>query len=287
MNDQELTYALQKSVEGARMSVPEEQIASRARAIRAGRRRRVAAGVTAAVSAGAAAVVATAFPPGPAAPAARDTAFVISHVTKALNAVPSDSVFHLRSRIGNSLVTDMWAEGTKSLIQKTTPSGRVVDESWYAATGTTITTVNVNARDKTWWRSAKPLAPRSAAGARAAAGPACDSSAGFPIPSNARKMAASLRTWVSCGLLTAGSTATVNGAANAELTTVLNGVTYTWYVDPATYLPTRMTTARPGILLAQNDFQWLPPTTANMAELNSPAAPQGYRQVTAPVTVTP
>ena len=100
-------------------------------------------------------------------------------------------------------------------------------------------------------------------------------------------MAASLQAWVSCGMLTAGGTATVNGVTELELTTVLNGVTYTWYVDPATYLPTRMTTARPGILLAQNDFQWLPPTTANLAEVSLPVAPQGFTQVTAPVTVTP
>ena len=121
MNDQDLTTALRKSVEGACMSVPEEQITSRSRAIRAARRRRVAAGATAAVSAGVAAVAATALLPAPAAPAAQDTAYVVSHVARALDAVPSGSVFHLRSAIGNSAVTDMWAMGTSSRIQRTTP----------------------------------------------------------------------------------------------------------------------------------------------------------------------
>lgn len=288
MNDHELTTLLQKSVAAARMSVPEEQITGRGRAIRTGHRRRVAAGVTAAVSAGAAAIAAVAFLPGSAAPAprhAQDTAYVISHVTHALDAVPASTIFFMRMTIGpHSAVTDTWARGARMRTERMTPAGHLVFESGFAATSTTVTTVNVNYLGKTWSRSARGVSPLSsaAAKARAAASSACNSPNGFAITDNASNMAASLRSWVSCGSLKADGTASIGGVTAIKLTTLMNGVTYTWYVSPATYLPTRMTTTRPGILLAQEDFQWLPPTTANLAQLNLPAAPRGFTQVSMP-----
>jgi hypothetical protein len=287
MNDQELTTAVRQSVAGARMSVPEEQISSRSRAIRAGRRRRVTAGVTAAVSAGAAAIAAAVFLPGSAAPTAQhaqDTAYVISHVTQALDAVPADTIFFLQATIGpHSVVADTWARGGQMRIERMTPSGQLASESGYAGTSTTVTTVLVNYQDRTWSRSARVLDPQAAAAnARAAVSSACDSPDGFAIPANASKMAASLRAWVACGRLKADGTASVDGVTAIKLTTLMNGVTYTWYVSPATYLPTRMTTTRPGVLLARDDFQWLSPTKANLAQLNLPAAPQGFTQVSMP-----
>jgi hypothetical protein len=60
-----------------------------------------------------------------------------------------------------------------------------------------------------------------------------------------------------------------------------NGFTATWYVSPATYLPIRMTITRAGTgtLVLQADYQWLPPTTANLAKLNPPVPPAGFTQV--------
>jgi hypothetical protein len=52
MNDQELMTAVRQSVHGVRMNVPEEQIVSRSRAIRASGHRRLAACVTAVAAAG-------------------------------------------------------------------------------------------------------------------------------------------------------------------------------------------------------------------------------------------
>lgn len=288
MNDQELTAAVRESVGGVRMSIPEEQITSRGRAIRAARRRSMAVGATAVVSAGAAAIAAAVVLPGPASPAvqhAQDTAYVISHVTRALDAVPASTIFFMQST-NRAAVTDEWARGGNARIERMTPAGQPVSETGLAGTSTTVTTVVVNDQDKTWSRSDKSLgqvpAAAQANAARNAASPACDSRHGFTITDNASNMAASLRAWVSCGELKASGTASVDGVTDITLTTLVNGVTYTWYVNPATYLPARMTTTRPGVLLVQDDFQWLPPTSANLAKLNLPAAPQGFTQVAMP-----
>jgi hypothetical protein len=52
MNDQELITSVRQSVHGVRMDVPEEQIVSRGRALRARGRRKLAVGVTACAAAG-------------------------------------------------------------------------------------------------------------------------------------------------------------------------------------------------------------------------------------------
>ena len=52
--------------------------------------------------------------------------------------------------------------------------------------------------------------------------------------------------------------------------------TLSWYVSPATYLPVRQTVTRRGTLLSTQDFQWLPPTAANLAKLDLPVPPPGF-----------
>ena len=243
----------------------------------------MAAAAIAVVSAGAAAVAAVAVLPGPAKPAAQhaqDTAYVVRHVAQALDAVPAGTVFYMRQAIvSQPNVTETWARGPAQRIETLTPAGQVASESGTVVTGTTITSVQVNGQHKTWARSSGHLG-RLPAAAKGSAAVSCDvARTGFPIPEDASLLAASLRTWASCGALKAGGTATIGGVTAIRLTTVLNGVTYNWYASPATYLPFRMTTSRPGILLVQDDYQWLPPTTANLAKLSLPAAPHGFTQV--------
>jgi hypothetical protein len=283
MNDQELATAVRQSVDGARLDIPEEQILARSRAIRAARRRRVAAAVIAIVTAGAASAAAIVIP-GSAAPAVQDTAYVVSHVTQALDSVPAGTILFLQSaRTGpGSVVTDWWGRGLADRTEEFR-AGQLVSESGSAVTGTTRTAVYVNYQYRIWSRSAGHLIPpsaaaRAAARARNAAMPACDSAnPGFGIPDNASMMAASLRDWVSCNWLKADGTAPIGGVTAIRLTRPTTGsITSTWYVSPATYLPIRETVTRQGTLRAQLDFQWLPPTTANLAKLNLPAVPPGF-----------
>jgi hypothetical protein len=246
----------------------------------------VAAGVIAVVSAGAAAIAAVAVLPGTARPAAQhaqDTAYVVSHAAQALDAVPAGTVFYMRQAIvSQPTVIETWARGPAQRIEKVTPAGQVVSESGTVVAGTTITSVQVSYQHKTWARSSGHLG-RLPAAAKGSAAVSCDvARTGFPIPENASGLAASLRTWASCGALKASGTATIGGVTAIRLTHVLNGVTYSWYVSPATYLPFRMTTSRPGILLVQDDYRWLQPTTVNLAMLSLPAAPHGFTKVSMP-----
>jgi hypothetical protein len=288
MNDQELTIAVRRSVAGAHMDVPEEQITSRGRAIRTGRRRRVAAGVTAVASAAMAAIAAAVFLPGAAAPAvqqAQDTAYVTSHVTQSLDAVSPSTILYTQDTSG-SAVTLMWHRGSQGR-QEAFMAGKLQFDVGYALNGTTLKTAHVDYTDKTWWRSTGPLGrPSSIAPWGVAAGD--DTCAGAEssesgIFQSANLMVVELRILVSCGTLKADGTATVDGVPAIKLTgPTTQGSTVTWYVSSATYLPISKTIAYPDSVLSI-DMQWLAPTAANLANLDLPTAPRGFTQVPPPV----
>jgi hypothetical protein len=291
MNDQELTTAMRQSVDWAHMDVPEEQIASRGRAIRAARRRRVAAGVTAIAAAGVAAIAAALVLPGPAGPATQDTAYIVSHMTQALDAVPASTILFEQSILTGpgSVVIDRWERGLDRRMQQFR-AGRLVSESGSAVTRTTETAVVINYQSRIFWSSStawRPaISPSAAAGARALV-PSCDTSPshyGFPTTDNPSRMAALLRDWESCGWLKADGTATVDGATAIRLArTTGGGYITTWYVSPATYLPISVTVSQRGALLSTRDFQWLPPTAANLAKLDLPAVPRGFTRISGSV----
>jgi len=69
----------------------------------------------------------------------------------------------------------------------------------------------------------------------------------------------------------------VVGGVDALKITASSGPLTLW-VNPATYLPMRLEAG--GL---QTDFQWLPPTPANLAMLNMPA-PAGFHQVPPPAS---
>jgi hypothetical protein len=100
------------------------------------------------------------------------------------------------------------------------------------------------------------------------------------IPDNASMTAASLRDWQSCGWLKADGTATVGGVTALRLTMATGGGwATTWYIDPETYLPISKTVSEREKLLSTVDFQWLPPTPANLASLRLPVPPRGFTEV--------
>ncbi len=250
-------------------------------ALRRRRARRVrAAAVLAALPVVGAAAAAAVFLPGPAAPAqlhAQDTAYLVSRVTRALGAVPADAVVSVQATSEASpLVTDIWARGPDMRIEAFV-AGKLVSDSGTVTAGTTTTSVNVDYRDKTWRRSTAEAGDGSSGTVPTRR--ACDGVDGSLDDPGA--MAAELRALVSCGALKAGGTAAVGGVTAIELTSVRDGLTTTWYVDSSTYLPVRMTTTGSGSP-SREDFQWLPPTAANLAKLNLPAAPQGFTQAAVP-----
>jgi hypothetical protein len=246
---------------------------------RRARRARVTTAVTTlpVVAAAIAAALVLNEPAAPAVQHAQDTAYVDSHVTQALDAVPAGTISYLRMNFAlHSDVTVTWDRGPARLVE-TFRAGQLVFKSGTAVTSTTMTSVYVNYQDRTWHRSVMRVGPPSAAARPPAI--SCDNARQLGIPGDASRMVTKLRVLVSCGMLKADGTATVGGVTAIRLTTPANnGFTTAWYISPVTYLPIREATTWSGRLLEENDFQWLPPTTANLAKLNLPTVPPGFTQ---------
>jgi hypothetical protein len=250
------------------MSVPEEQVVSRGRAIRAGRRWRVAAGVTAVVSA-------VFLLPRPAVPATQDTAYVVSHATQALDAVPAGTIVQVRRDSSSLGVTEIWAGDGKLRMEHFTRAGKLSSDFGSSATRTAFTQVTVNYSDKTWARAAGPVVAPPTPNFTCAS-----VSAEFGIYVNPSQETAWMRAAVSCGTLKADGTATVDGVSAIKLVMVSDKVkdaSLTLYVSPKTYLPVRLMSIA-SVHVMQADYQWLPPTTANLAKLDLPVVPRGFTQ---------
>ena len=104
------------------------------------------------------------------------------------------------------------------------------------------------------------------------------------------EIAAGLRKDLACGALSFEGMQQVNGVNALKLISVqrsrfgpktLGSITTIIWVDPATYLPVRLTTqwTRPIVSVPMRlDFRWLTPTSANLALLTV-RIPPGYTQV--------
>jgi hypothetical protein len=118
---------------------------------------------------------------------------------------------------------------------------------------------------------------------------------GTPLPTSLTsfpELAARLRGYLACGTLRYEGKQQVDGVNALKLVSVEHQrlgpkkapattiVTIIW-VDPATYLPVRLTTqwTHPFVsVLMRYDFRWLPPTKANLALLTV-RIPPGYTQI--------
>jgi hypothetical protein len=251
------------------------------------RRRRVTA--RAAAAAGTAAVAGTAatvFLSGPAGPATQTqtTAYVVRHVTQALDAMPAGTIMFDRMTFGPSgngpgfYARDVWATRGRSRNETFTQAGQPIQDDGISLTPTASKRVLVDYQNKTWWRSVGPKPVGHLTGPMPPIKWTCSTPPGV-IVGNAADMAAQVRTGVSCGELKVGGTGTVDGAPAVKLAGNWGGGAVTDWVNATTYLPVRMTlTWGPG-RVNQIDFQWLPPTAANLAKLNLPVPPAGFTQV--------
>jgi len=246
---------------------------------RRARRTRVTAALTALPVAAAAIAAAVFLPGGPAVPATQDTAYVVSHVTQALDAMPANAILFTQTTV-NGTVMDKWSRTGQWRVEGFTQAGQLEYVAGQATTSTTVTSVSVSYLHKTWSRAASPASATGPAPSFTCGSAELDNDAVLFDP---RLMAAWLRASVSCGTLKAGGTATVDGVTDIKLVRApvstpnfKQAGTVTYFVNPATYLPDRLTLASGANV---TNLQWLPPTAANLAKLDLPAPPAAFTQV--------
>jgi hypothetical protein len=269
------------------------------RRARRARRRRIVLRVGAASAAAAVAVAGAVIVSNGATGASRvsgayTTAYVVKHVKSALDAVNEIAYVHFTPSPGMAAL-DLWVrDGPRGLAYRAeyfdSVDGQVFLEVGITATPANYETwINVNPLRNTWTeQSYQGPKPR---------GTGC----GTPLPTSLDsfpEIAAGLREYLACGTLSYEGQQHVDGVDALKLVSVehqrqgktLTTLTTTIWVDPATYLPvrvtyqTRFTTrgTRPMVSVPTRfDIRWLPPTSANLALLTV-RIPAGFTRVPIP-----
>jgi hypothetical protein len=284
MNDHDLITTMRESFTDVRSATPVDQIVSRSKVIRA--RRRIPGAVAVAAVAAAAGTAVALIPAGSAKPApvvTKTTAYVVSHVTRALDAMPGNTVFFMQmttvpASSGN--ISDHWDAGQQSRMESFTLTGQPVVDGLISLSGPithmTQTIIDVNYQNKTWWRASNYYGNGSVPATRWN----CTNATTDSIDGNAQEMAAQLHTLLSCGELKVVGSGTVNGVPTVKLSgDFQGGPETTYWVNARTFLPFRFTAPRGGgAPMLEWNMQWLPATAANLAKLNVPI-PAGFTQV--------
>jgi hypothetical protein len=261
------------------------------RRARRDRRRRIVSRVSAASAAAAVAVAGAVIVSNGTTGASRDsrtyttTAYVVKHVESALDAVNKIAYMHYTSHVAASM--DVWAydgpQGQAYRAEYFDPhSGQLFQETGTTATPANYETdIGVYFFNKTWSKQSQQGPKPSETGC------------GFSLPTSWAtypEIAAGLRENLACGALTFKGTQQVDGVNALKLVSVQRSrlgpktpgsITTIIWVDPATYLPVRLTTqwTRPVVSAPMRlDFRWLPPTSANLALLTV-RIPPGFTQV--------
>jgi hypothetical protein len=267
------------------------------------RRRRVAlrsaAGLTALTGGAAAALVlAPGLAGNTASSPAVDTAYVVKHVSGALNAAEPGDIAQMTITTsggpGKTTTADEWSYDNQwRAVIYSSPGHPAYDEGSNAASVYTL----VNYGTKTWARQAGLGRPTALPAGLAVGRAGCASAIGsFPVlfrfglpglgsyaSSAPATVATALRAAVSCGALQVAGQQRVDGVSAIELKSRSNSpIAETIWVSPGTYLPVRVVTGPGpgGFGLRQTaDITWLPPTAQNLAKLAVPI-PAGFHQVT-------
>ncbi len=283
MNDHDLITTMRESFTDVQSATPVEQIVSRSKAIRV--RRRIPGAVAVVAVAAAAGTAVTLLPSGSARPApvaTQTTAYVVSHVTRALDAMPGSTILVTQRIPARGPIMDGWTdEGDRSRHETFTRAGQPTSDSGisFSSTATGVTRItSVDYQNKTWWRSVEPYANGTPEHTRVWT---CSNVGTDDIVGNPHEMAAQLHTALSCGDLKVVGSGTAGGVPAVELSGHFsNGVAaLTYWVNATTYLPFRFTAKASGTF--QMNLQWLPPTAANLAKFNVPI-PAGFTQVPPP-----
>ena len=261
------------------------------RRARRDRRRRIVSRASAASVAAAVAVAGAVILSNGTTGASRDsgtytTAYVVKHVESALDAANEIAYMHVTSRVASPV--DIWAYDR--------PQGQAYRAEYfdlrsgelYWEVGMTATPANYQTYTAVYFDS-KTWSKQTYQGAKPR-----EKSCGFSLPptwGTYPEIAAGLHQDLTCGALGSEGIQQVDGVDALKLVSVQHArfgpkrtpattVTIIW-VDPATYLPVRLTTqqTRPAASVPMRvDFRWLPPTHANLALLTV-RIPPGYTQV--------
>jgi hypothetical protein len=213
------------------------------------------------------------------------TAYVVKHVESALHAVNEIAHMHYTSQIAASM--DVWAydgpQGQAYRAEYFDPrSGQLFQEAGMTATPANhATDIDVYFYNKTWSKHSYQGPKQTQTGC------------GFSLPTSWAtypEIAAGLRENLGCGALSIKGMQQVDGVNALKLVSVqrshlgpktVGSITTTIWVDPATYLPVRLTSqwTRPLVSVPMRlDFRWLPATSANLALLTV-RIPPGFTQV--------
>lgn len=227
-----------------------------------------------------------------AAPVDPTTAYVVNHVTKALESLaPSTILFEKTTYLdpGSGVGPEYsWSTRSRTRDREFTPAGQLATDEGLYYTATTVTHVLVNYRPRTWEQITATLPSESASPSPSP--PSCASGAPSGWSPDPHEEAAMLRTAVSCGTLKAVGRSVTDGVSTIKLSELPGAIklstgttTMTFWVDATTYLPIRIVQVWAGIpdaaqLGTQMDMHWLPATPANEAKLTVPI-PAGFTHV--------
>jgi len=163
---------------------------------------------------------------------------------------------------------------------------RVFSELLTLGKGAQITTTAVIYSSGTWWSATTPPSPQPEKTSK------CVTNRDFRTwngPSG--DLPDLIKDQLACGVFKVAGTEVVDGVNAIKITgsatSTIPGVSQTQYsgptywVDPETYLPVRMTITRNGMQVTQFDYRWLSPAPANRALLDLPV-PVGFKQVKPP-----
>jgi hypothetical protein len=258
-----------------------------ARAARHLRRRRaaVAASVAASLAVVAAAAAALAGTGPGQDTQAQTAAYVLSRTEAALAAVSQQNFIQAihQTLSGGRGSESVWWYGQQERLASYAPGGRPTLDSGNQVVRNQEIFTDVRYDQRTWdrWTITIPrVAPPSSAPAPCAEAGLIQGM-GLPGPDD---WAAEFRTALSCGVYQVAGTEQVDGMHLIKLTPVHPApATTVFWIDAVTYLPVRAE-----IVYGQGDtdkdvevFQWLPPTAANLKNLDVPI-PAGFTRVPPP-----
>jgi hypothetical protein len=215
----------------------------------------------------------------------RTTAYVVKHAESALATAAADGIMDMRATDGTY---EFWFyQGTDSQLgrsetfsgtgQPVTDYGAVVTKKVGVTKKASVAT-SVSYSTKTWWREPGLEPPYFLT---------VTTSCTHPVDTYqpAVVLSAEIRGLLACGDLTDQGTQYVDGVDAIKLVGSVRTVvakrsvtaTATVWVDPASYLPVRWALSRGRVSLLDYDYRWLPPSSANLAQLTVPI-PAGFRQ---------
>jgi len=256
----------------------------------------VASGAAAGVAASAVAIAGVLGAFSPATPGPQNTlttAYVVSHVERALAPANVDNLVSFSRQtfragatwqpVVGGLKGEMTADGASSPWltaymlrwayhgnEKTSaysPSGQHVFDVGISAGNGPATQTAVIYANRTWWTiPVSPSGPASGSGSPGCTGGSIQLNSG---PDSG--WPAFIQSQLSCGAYQVVGRQVVDGIDAVKITG--QGRPLTLFVDPVTYLPVQLDIG-PGRI----DFQWLQPTPANMAQLKV-SVPAGFQQV--------